>query len=100
MATAGEETHAQTVAEMPAHAHGGATQGVSWDGTTLSAGGGSTANFDYAPTSSGGGGVAYTNAANPSHAFQDHRHLIPSQGNGIPFNQLQPSLALLYCQKN
>jgi hypothetical protein len=74
--TVGEETHTQTISEMPSHTH------------TLASG-------DV--VSGMGGELPYISANAASATFAATSG---EAGGGSPFNQMQPSLALLYCQKN
>ena len=75
--TVGEETHTMTVAELVAHSHVETVTNTSgYPGTD-----GLAAGDGYAGANHGG---SFTQSA----------------GGGSPFNNMQPSLALLYCQKN
>jgi hypothetical protein len=77
----GEETHSMSVEEMPAHSHTYEVFG----------GVGSFSNNSTGLWTSGGSAVQATyGKAQPSDAT----------GSGTAFNQMQPSVALLYCVKN
>jgi microcystin-dependent protein len=76
--TAGEEQHTMTISELVPHTH---------NETIASANG--FAGADGEPSGGGYLGAAHSNG-----------FATASTGGGAPFNNLQPSLALLYCQKN
>lgn len=82
----GEESHANTVAELPAHNHGGAT------GSTNAQLANSTTQLQYVDTASGYG----TSSSSPA---SGHTHTIPSQGSSAAHNNMQPSLVLNYIIK-
>ena len=70
-ATVGEENHTLTIAEMPAHRHRNALPNTP------------------------GGGEPYRTDGTTNGGGSD-----PAVGSNQPHNVMQPSLALLYCQKN
>jgi hypothetical protein len=78
--TLGEETHTMSVLEMPSHSHGLLRSG-----------------FDGTP------GIAIGTPSDPQgtidHDASDILQVQPS-GGGKAFNNMQPSVALLYCVKN
>lgn len=86
----GEETHALTVGEMPAHSHSGQTGGVNAKGTT------DPRAMDYA---SGGPdrGFAFTGYSySGSNFFNEHQHSVSTVavGGGGTHNTMPPSLVL------
>jgi hypothetical protein len=84
----GEETHTMSVAEMPSHSH--------------------TLLIDQeAPACAGGywgmtwGATQTCNATEPTlGAGLQNFMTVQAAGGGGPFNQMQPSVTLLYCQKS
>ncbi|HET6147592.1 MAG TPA: hypothetical protein VFH68_08665 [Polyangia bacterium] len=99
--TLGEEAHTLTVAELPAHSHTGTTAGgnamtyrVVY--TTLGA---NTANNHAVGWT---GGSAFTDYTDANYALSAHTHAFATAaaGGGQAHNQMQPSLALLYCKKS
>lgn len=90
----GERLHTLTVAEMPSHNHGGAAGNTQIEATMTIAF--ATSN----PTSSGnmGRGNATNPVTNPVNGTT-HSHTIPSQGNGDPFNVLDPYLTVNFIIK-
>lgn len=97
----GTETHQLTIAEMPAHDHGGLTD-LSGTGITANPHNHTYSVVDDTATVSGGavGVECYdrvnTNATtgNTTVGLNDptHRHDIPSQGGDEPHNNIQPTI--------
>ena len=103
--TPGEETHTMTLTELVSHTHG-----VTDNGHTHSIGPQtSNANGNLAQLTSGVGGACGLTCTNvnveinsPPEAtnMATTNILIQPEGNGSAFNNMQPSVALLYCQKD
>jgi hypothetical protein len=92
--TPGEETHTMAISEMVSHTH-----------TILIYGTGSgpnegTWNFTWNPST--GNSVFGSQSATPAILGGGYQNFMANQpaGGGTPFNQMQPSIALLYCVKN
>lgn len=90
----GVERAGLSVAEMPSHNHGGFT------GQPAVQGGGGSAGMDYSAIGAGPFGVQYLQVVNPVNSFNVHRHSIALQGNNLAHENMQPSLALLYCKRD
>jgi hypothetical protein len=88
----GAETHTLTVAEMPAHNHGGQT-------TSLGAGGGASDFIDYL-AGSGETGMATTSVASGTTRLNSIAYGIPSEGSSQPHSIVPPSIALHFCKKS
>jgi microcystin-dependent protein len=95
----GTETHQLTIAEMPAHAHGGLT-GVSGEHTHTS---NSTSSLGLMTTNGLDTMDASVNAGNEPNLYTpsvqlvinsngNHQHTIASEGGNLPHNNMQPTI--------
>jgi microcystin-dependent protein len=89
--TPGEETHTMLVSELVSHSH-----------TILINSAGSGANEGTWNLNWGNAGVVGSQSATPATLGAGIQNFMTEQpsGGGTPFNQMQPSVALLYCMKN
>jgi hypothetical protein len=89
--TVGEETHTMSVGEIAAHSH---TLEINLEG--------SGPNEGYWNFSWSAAGVVGSQSATPATLGGGLQNFmtVETTGSTTPFNQLQPSIALLYCQKS
>ena len=105
--TPGEETHTQTVNEMPLHGHGVTDPGHS-HAIGPQTGNNVSGDLAYFETASGpacgldcSGPGQFPIAILPTVTAAANTDVtVQATGGGTPFNNMQPSIALLYCQKN
>lgn len=87
-ATGGEENVTLTIAQMPAHAHGGMTGGGYTNFLRILH---QVGSVDYTNHFVGGAGGAYHDINNTNNFFgSDHKHYLSSEGGGQSHNNMPP----------
>jgi microcystin-dependent protein len=92
----GEEYHTLTVAELPAHSHGGVTGNQNALHSHVQAQGGPISTVANA---AGGYIVGSANTSNTQTETTNHQHSIPNEGAGAAHNNMPPYVAMYYIIK-